>query len=40
MLEKNLLNVEENIKNACKKAGRSRDEVTLIAVSKQNRLRC
>ena len=34
MLEKNLLNVEENIKNACKKAGRSRDEVTLIAVSK------
>lgn len=26
--------VEEKVKNACKKAGRSREEVTLIAVSK------
>ena len=26
--------VEEKVRNACKKAGRSREEVTLIAVSK------
>ena len=32
--KKNLEVIEENICNACKKAGRSRDEVTLIAVSK------
>ncbi len=32
--KKNLEIIEENICNACKKAGRSRDEVTLIAVSK------
>lgn len=32
--KKNLDVIEENICNACKKAGRSRDEVTLIAVSK------
>ena len=34
MLKENLINVEENILRACQKAGRSRDEVTLIAVSK------
>lgn len=34
MLRRNLQTVEENITNACKKAGRNRDEVTLIAVSK------
>ena len=33
MLKENLANVE-NIEQACKNAGRSRDEVTLIAVSK------
>ncbi|MBP3488133.1 MAG: YggS family pyridoxal phosphate-dependent enzyme [Roseburia sp.] len=34
MLKENLKNVEEHIEAACKRAGRSRDEVTLIAVSK------
>lgn len=34
MLKENLTNVENNIKKACERAGRSRDEVTLIAVSK------
>lgn len=34
MLKNNLAIVEENIKKACEKAGRDRDEVTLIAVSK------
>lgn len=34
MLRENLKLVEENIVNACKKAGRDRSEVTLIAVSK------
>ena len=34
MLKENLEHVQENIKKACKKAGRSTDEVTLIAVSK------
>ena len=34
MLKENLANVEKNIDQACKNAGRSRDEVTLIAVSK------
>ena len=34
MLKENLANVEKNIEQACKNAGRSRDEVTLIAVSK------
>lgn len=34
MLEENLKLVEENICAACKKAGRLREEVTLIAVSK------
>ena len=30
----NYLAVEEKVKEACRRAGRSRDEVTLIAVSK------
>lgn len=34
MLKDQLQEVESRIQNACKKAGRSRDEVTLIAVSK------
>lgn len=34
MLSENLKQVEENILTACKKAGRKREEVTLIAVSK------
>ena len=34
MLKEQLMQVEENIQKACKRAGRSRDEVTLIAVSK------
>lgn len=34
MLKDNLKNVENNIITACEKAGRRRDEVTLIAVSK------
>ena len=34
MLKENLKIVENNIQEACKKAGRAREEVTLIAVSK------
>ena len=34
MLAENLQEVERNIQEACKKANRSRDDVTLIAVSK------
>lgn len=34
MLQKNLAEVEANIVAACERAGRSREEVTLIAVSK------
>lgn len=34
MLKENLKQVEENIMAACRKAGRNREEVTLIAVSK------
>ena len=34
MIRDNLRTVEENISAACKRSGRSRDEVTLIAVSK------
>ncbi len=34
MIRENLAQIEENIQKACEKAGRSRDEVTLIAVSK------
>ena len=34
MLAENLKQVEENIEKACQRAGRKREEVTLIAVSK------
>ena len=34
MLRENLASVERKIAEACERAGRSRDEVTLIAVSK------
>lgn len=34
MIYENIKDIEENILKACKKAGRNRDEVTLIAVSK------
>ena len=34
MLEKNYRNVEERVAEACRRSGRSRDGVTLIAVSK------
>ena len=34
MILTNLKEVEQNILSACEKAGRSRDEITLIAVSK------
>lgn len=34
MLKENLALVEENVRKACEKAGRKREEVTLIAVSK------
>lgn len=34
MLKENLANVEQNIVEACKRAGRAREDVTLIAVSK------
>lgn len=34
MLKENLAQVEQNITEACKRAGRAREEVTLIAVSK------
>ena len=34
MVTENLKEVEEKIKKACERSGRSRDEVTLIAVSK------
>lgn len=34
MLKENLINIETNIANACERAGRNREEVTLIAVSK------
>ena len=34
MLKENLLNVEAKIQEACRRAGRERSEVTLIAVSK------
>lgn len=34
MLKENLREVEQKIQEACAKAGRSRDEVTLVAVSK------
>ena len=34
MLKENLELVESRIRDACRKAGRSREDVTLIAVSK------
>ncbi len=34
MLKENLTNVEQKITEACRRAGRAREEVTLIAVSK------
>ncbi len=34
MLKDDLKNVEQRVEEACRRAGRSRDEVTLIAVSK------
>lgn len=34
MLKEQLASVEQNIQNACRRAGRKREEVTLIAVSK------
>ncbi len=34
MIYNNLKTVEQNIEKACKRSGRSRDEITLIAVSK------
>lgn len=34
MIKENLNRVQENIRNACDRAGRKEDEVTLIAVSK------
>ena len=34
MLKENLEEVEEKIAKACERAGRAREEVTLIAVSK------
>lgn len=34
MLKENLQTVEKNIEEACRRAGRAREEVTLIAVSK------
>ncbi|MGB8455063.1 MAG: YggS family pyridoxal phosphate-dependent enzyme [Anaerocolumna sp.] len=34
MIKENLIKVEQNIQAACKRAGRLREEVTLIAVSK------
>lgn len=34
MIKNNLMEIEQNIMAACKRAGRNRDEVTLIAVSK------
>ena len=34
MIEENLKNVEQNIANACKRAGRNKEDVTLICVSK------
>ncbi|MBQ3558309.1 MAG: YggS family pyridoxal phosphate-dependent enzyme [Agathobacter sp.] len=34
MIKENLYKVEQNIRTACEKSGRNRDEITLIAVSK------
>ena len=40
MLKENLKTVEERIQSACKKAGRKREEITLIAVSKTKPPHC
>ena len=40
MIVENIKQVEENIKQACKKVGRNPEEVTLIAVSKTKTLHC
>ena len=34
MIQENIIQVQENIRNACRRAGRNTNEVTLIAVSK------
>ncbi len=34
MMKENILEIEQRIQKACERAGRSRSEVTLIAVSK------
>ena len=36
MIKENLASVEAQIREACGKAGRRREDVTLIAVSKTN----
>ena len=36
MLKENLEQVEERIRAACRRAGRERSEVTLVAVSKKH----
>ena len=36
MIRENLTSVEAQIQEACRKAGRNREDVTLIAVSKTN----
>lgn len=40
LIKENLRRVEDNIQAACKRAGRSREEVTLIAVSKTKPVSC
>ena len=39
MLTENVIEVEKHVQAACDRAGRSRDEVTLIAVSKTKPVR-
>ena len=39
MLTENVIEVEKNIQAACDRAGRSREEVRLIAVSKTKPVR-
>jgi uncharacterized pyridoxal phosphate-containing UPF0001 family protein len=34
MIQENLISVQENIRRACERAGRTTEDVTLIAVSK------
>jgi pyridoxal phosphate enzyme (YggS family) len=40
LIKENLRKIEENIQAACSRAGRSREEVTLIAVSKTKPVSC